>query len=175
MKKAISWFSKLAGWLKTLIVIAIIVGVVLVALVIYNLYKSIKNGAKGLTDMFGLSQSDAAKHATADVSASAWTTSLYAKYPGEVTLSQTQFKQMAKDIYDSWGFFSKDFDKTLATIKKCHNKVDVSALVKAFTDEYNKDLVSYISPMKWTFDFRNYPTDAQFEMIHTFVNSLPND
>lgn len=175
MKNLLNHFGKLAGWLKTVLILVLLLAFILLGFVIYKIVKNIMNGAKGVTDILGITKSDSEQKAEDNQSKVYWTADLYNKNAIDCTLTDKQLQEAADGIYYSWGFFHKDFEETMNCFKKCHNKVDLSALVKKFSQLHDADLLSYISPLKRTFSFRNYPTDQQFDMINNFCEHLPNN
>lgn len=176
MKKAVSWFNKLAGWLKTLLIIAGVGILIFLCFMIYKIVKNAMNSVNGLMGSIGLGDRDATSKAQEDTTKMEWTGKLAQQQPSDITLSSNQLKQIADDIYDSFHWYSFNFDRAFAALKKCNNKVDVSALVLTFASEHDTDLLSYFSPSYMAFFTHGFRlTDEEFLMISNFVNSLPND
>lgn len=175
MKKAVKWFSKLSRTLQIVIVLLLVGFIVLVCVIVY---KAVTTGIKSFNDIMGavgLGEREATAKQKEDTTKDFWTANLAERHPDEVTLMPSQLKQMATDIYDSWGYVHANFDKTMNAFKKCHNKVDVSALVKAFSDQYSKDLNAFLSTSYWNLLKGYRLTDEQYLTLHNFVNSLPNE
>jgi hypothetical protein len=139
----------------------------------------LSNGVKNITDTLGLTTSS-------DLSA-------FKAYAGKIgspmvaaTFDQMQKTQpkdfqlittaaaraIAKQLYDSEGFFFMDENKMLNAFKQCKSKYVVAWVSKNFSKVYNKDLESYLehSDSFWHGGFKPVYLKAATD----YVMSLPN-
>lgn len=181
-KKRTNILKKIRGKNIGNIIIALLpFGIVALVLIYFAkpIFEQIKKYIEGfgdITDKLGIGTSKGEQQYT-DISTNTetcWTPNFYKKAPsGAKLLTTAKQAELSKKIYDAWGFVAKDFDATILAIKTCSTQSQISILSEYFSKTYNKDLLTFIRPAKWTLSFRNYPTDDQFLIITNYVNNLP--
>lgn len=80
-------------------------------------------------------------------------------------LTQTNVRQIAKDLYDSKGVFNDDEQKLYGTIKRFKFKSQVSQAADVFFTTYKKDLASYLS---------TFLNDQELQRIYNYLDQLPS-
>jgi len=79
-------------------------------------------------------------------------------------LTQTNVRQIVKDLYDSKGVFNDDEQKLYGTIKRFKFKSQVSQAADVFFTTYKKDLASYLS---------TFLNEAELGRVYNYLDNLP--
>lgn len=135
--------------------IAILFGVVVVALLAYYIVKKFFGGLSSIGQVIGLSDSPEVVAAKTQInkaleqnSLSYWSPEYYNNAPANARiLTVGSSHELCKTIHDAYGFFSyldtpEDME---AAFKQCPSKSAVSFLVVEFQVLYNTDLMSYLN------------------------------
>lgn len=169
-------------WLKIVIGLVVLIAAKPIIASIQNIFNGFSSASKKITDQttnildtlgIGNSSGEEAFKKLSAAQNGYWSPAYAKNAPsGAKLLTYNSKETFTKMIYDSWGFFNKDFDTTIGVLKQLSTKSQVSDLADHFFKKYKKDLLSYIRPANWTFDFRNYPSSQQFKIITDFTDNL---
>ena len=80
-------------------------------------------------------------------------------------LTQTNVRQIVKDLYDSKGVFNDDEQKLYGTIKRFKFKSQVSQAADVFFKTYKKDLARYLS---------TFLNEQELQRIYNYLDQLPS-
>lgn len=84
---------------------------------------------------------------------------------GTYLLNSTSATLLAKNIYDSKGYFNDDEDKLYGVFKSLKTKSQVSYLAEFFYKKYSKDLVAYL---------QTFLNDDEMARLKKIIDPLPN-
>jgi hypothetical protein len=86
--------------------------------------------------------------------------------PGRTQLmTAADMQKIAKDLYDSRGFFNDDESKLYGAIKRFRFKSQISQVADHFQKRYNKDLAFYLS---------TFLNQDELQKVYNFTDSLPS-
>ena len=162
------------------ILIGGLAAVVILIMIINKTFGGISNLLGKFSEALGISDSPeqaATKKVVADATAasanvgSAWSPQFYKNAPTGAALTTQAFADnLAAQVWDSVGIFTRDIEEAYGAIKQLHTKSQVSFLCDRFQTLYHKDLFSWLTLM---FTKMGYP-DPTLQQIATYVNGLPN-
>lgn len=84
---------------------------------------------------------------------------------GTYLLNSASATLLAKNIYDSKGYFNDDEDKLFGVFKSLKTKSQVSYLAEFFYKKYSKDLVAYL---------QTFLNDDEMARLKKIIDPLPN-
>lgn len=89
--------------------------------------------------------------------------SWYKTVPGAILITRATAENLAKILYDGFGFWNDDEDKVYAVFRQLKAKTQVSWLADVFAQEYNADLYQFL---------RSRMSDSEMDIVHGIVNNL---
>lgn len=147
----------------------IVGGVLLVGYVVYNVVQ----GAKSLAEAVGFKDSADTKNLD-DVAKnpySFWSPNFYRQQgSGALLLTRAAAEEMAREVYDSFGWFDDDEERAIAVLKGLRSQTQVSFLSSVFGDLYQQDLLTFLRGGIYP---KDRLSDADVNELNSYISRLP--
>jgi len=99
-----------------------------------------------------------------------WTINFWKSVPGAQILTRSSAENLARQLYDSFGWYNDDEEQAKATIKSLKYQTQLSYLSDIFYQIYSQDLLTFLRGGLYPFDRLS---DADVYELNSFIKKLP--